>query len=46
MLPISTAKPDKDSQFLNMQVEHIEIAGVLGLGTFDDSKINVRRFKV
>ena len=46
MLPISTAKPDKDSQFLNMQVEHIEIAGVLGLGTFDDSKITVRRFKV
>ena len=44
MLPISTAKPDRDSSFLNMQVEHIEIAGALGLGTFDDKKIDVRRF--
>jgi uncharacterized protein (DUF362 family) len=46
MLPIATAKPDKDSTFLNMQVEHIEIAGALGLGTFDDKKIDVRRFKL
>jgi uncharacterized protein (DUF362 family) len=46
MLPIATAKPDKDSTFLNMQVEHIEIAGALGLGMFDDKKIDVRRFKV
>src|SRR4051794_13215408 len=46
MLPIATAKPDKDSTFLNMQVEHIEIAGALGLGTFDDQKIDVRRFKL
>jgi uncharacterized protein (DUF362 family) len=44
MLPISTAKPDQDSTFLNMQVEHIEIAGALGLGVFDDQKIDVRRF--
>lgn len=46
MLPIATAKPDKDSTFLNMQVEHIEIAGALGLGMFDDKKIDVRRFKL
>jgi hypothetical protein len=45
MLPIATAKPDKDSEFLNMQVEHIEIAGTLGLGMYDDSKIDVRRLK-
>ena len=38
MLPIATAKPDTDSTFLNMQVEHIEIAGALGLGTFDDKR--------
>jgi hypothetical protein len=43
MLPISTAKPDPDSSFLNMQVEHIEIAGALGLGVFDDKKISVKR---
>ena len=46
MLPIATAKPDKDSTFLNMQVEHIEIAGALGLGNYDDKKIDVRRFSV
>jgi uncharacterized protein (DUF362 family) len=46
MLPISTAKPDPDSTFLNMQVEHIEIAGALGLGVFDDKKIDVRRVKL
>ena len=46
MLPIAPAKPDKDSVFLNMQVEHIEIAGVLGLGMFDDKKIDVRRFRL
>jgi len=46
MLPIATAKPDKDSTFLNMQVEHIEIAGSLGLGAFDDKKIDVRRFSL
>ncbi|HYI94217.1 MAG TPA: DUF362 domain-containing protein [Bryobacteraceae bacterium] len=46
MLPIATAKPDKDSTFLNMQVEHIEIAGALGLGEFDDKKIEVRRFEI
>lgn len=46
MLPIATAKPDRDSTFLNMQPEHIEIASVLGLGVFDDKKIDVRRFKL
>lgn len=44
MLPIATAKPDADSTFLNMQVEHIEISAALGLGVFDDKKIDVRRF--
>ncbi len=46
MLPIADAKPDADSSYLNMQVEHIEIAGVLGLGMFADDKIDVRRFKL
>lgn len=46
MLPISTAKPDPDSTFLNMQVEHIEISAALGLGVFDDKKIDVRRFNL
>jgi len=46
MLPIATAKPDSDSTFLNMQPEHIEIAGDIGLGVFDDKRIDVRRFKL
>lgn len=43
MPSIALSKPDKDSTFLNCQVEHIEIAGQLGLGVFDDAKIDVRR---
>jgi len=46
MLPIALSKPDKDSTFLNCQVEHIEIAGNLGLGVFDDAKIDVRRISL
>ena len=46
MASIALSKPDKDSQFLNCQVEHIEIAGMLGLGEFDDGKISVRRFEL
>jgi hypothetical protein len=40
---VALSKPDQFSHFLNCQVEHIEIAGQMGLGTFDDKKINVRR---
>ena len=46
MLPIALSKPDNDSHFLNCQVEHIEIAGNLGLGVFDDEKIQLKRFTV
>ena len=45
-LPIALAKPDQDSKWVNMQVEHIEIAGALGLGMFDDKKIDVRAVKL
>jgi uncharacterized protein (DUF362 family) len=41
--PIALLKPDEDSVRLNCQVEHIEIAGNIGLGVFDDSKIELRR---
>ncbi len=44
MASIALSKPDDDSHYLNCQVEHIEIAGQLGLGTFDDKKIEVNRF--
>lgn len=46
MEPIALSRPDKDSHFLNCQVEHIEIAGTLGLGMFDDAKIDVRRVRL
>jgi hypothetical protein len=46
MLPLALAKPDKDSTYLNCQIEHIEIAGMLGLGVFDDAKIDVKRFQL
>jgi hypothetical protein len=46
MQSIALSKPDKDSTYLNCQVEHIEIAGQLGLGIFDDNKIDVRRLRV
>jgi uncharacterized protein (DUF362 family) len=46
MAPIALSKPDKDSTFLNCQVEHIEIAGMLKLGEFDDAKIQVKRLQL
>jgi len=46
MPSIALSKPDKVSGFLNCQVEHIEIAGQLGLGVFDDAKIDVKRLKI
>jgi uncharacterized protein (DUF362 family) len=46
MAPIALSKPDKASHFLNCQVEHIEIAGTLGLGVFDDERIKVQRLNL
>jgi len=41
--PVALSKPDPDSTFLNCQPEHIEIAGALGLGVFDDKKIERKK---
>jgi hypothetical protein len=41
--PIAVARPDRWSPYLRGQVEHIELAAALGLGIFDDAKIDVRR---
>jgi uncharacterized protein (DUF362 family) len=46
MASVALSKPDQDSTFLNCQVEHIEIAGQLGLGVFDDDKIDLRRVRL
>lgn len=46
MPSIALSKPDSASHYLNCQVEHIEIAGMLGLGMFADDKINVSRIRL
>jgi hypothetical protein len=46
MAPIASSKPDNASHFLNCQVEHIEIAGQLGLGEFSDDKIQVKQVQL
>jgi len=46
MTTVALSKPDDDSHYLNCQVEHIELAGALGLGVFDDKKIDLKRFKL
>jgi len=46
MATIALSKPDSESHYLNAQVEHIEFAGMLRLGEFDDSKIEVKRVKL
>ena len=42
MAPVALSRPDEDSHFLNCQPEHVEIAGALGLGVWDDKKIDRR----
>ena len=44
MASVALSKPDNASHFFNCQVEHIEIAGSLGLGMFDDKKIDLKKF--
>jgi uncharacterized protein (DUF362 family) len=43
---IALLKPDEDSQWLNCQVEHIELAGNMGLGIFEDEQIRVKRISL
>ncbi len=46
MASIALSKPDAASHYLNCQVEHVEIAGMLGLGEFDDKRIDVKRVEL
>jgi uncharacterized protein (DUF362 family) len=43
MRPVGEAEPDEDSVYYRMQPEHVEIAGALGLGEFEDEKIECRK---
>ena len=40
--PVALAKSNRGG-YLNMQPEHIEFAGALGLGVFEDAKIELRK---
>ena len=44
MSPIAEARADKFSTFVRRQSEHIEIAGALGLGEWDEKRIELKRF--
>ena len=41
--PIALDTPDQFSTFLHRQPEHIEIAGAMGLGEWDEKKIKLIR---
>jgi uncharacterized protein DUF362 len=44
LLPVVESKASRVNRFSFPQIEHIELAGVLGLGEFDDARIDVKRF--
>jgi len=44
--PVALDTPDEFSTFRHRQPEHVEIAGALGLGEWDEKKINVRRIRL
>ena len=39
---VAESRPDKESHFARRQPEHVEIAGALGLGEWDEKKIDFR----
>ena len=46
MKPVAEDTPDKFSVFRHRQPEHIEIAGAMGLGEWDEKKIDLRRVQL
>jgi hypothetical protein len=46
MKSLAEDRPDKVSTFLSRQPEHVEIAGALGLGEWDEAKIDLRRLQL
>jgi uncharacterized protein (DUF362 family) len=46
MKTIADDRPDMYSTFWNRQPEHVEIAGAMGLGEWDESKIDCRRIRL
>ena len=46
MQPIALGYADNDSTFVRMQPEHVDIAGLLGLGEADEANIDLKRIKL
>jgi hypothetical protein len=46
MKPLAEAQMDDFSRFVRMQPEHVDIAGALGLGVADRSKIDLREIQL
>jgi uncharacterized protein (DUF362 family) len=46
MKPIAQSEPDEFSTFVHRQAEHVEIAGALGLGIWEEGRIDVRRVEM
>ena len=46
MKPIAAVEPDNFSVFVRRQPEHVEIAGALGLGVWEEGKMDVRRVEL
>jgi hypothetical protein len=44
--PIALAYSDEDSHFVRTQPEHIDIAGLPGLGEANVKQIQLKRFKL
>lgn len=44
--PVAEAKLSRHNIMVSTQVEHIELSGALGLGRFDDTAIDVKRFEL
>ena len=38
--------PDEFDHFVHKQPEHIELAGAMGLGEFDEKKIDLRKIRI
>ena len=46
MKTLALDRPDQFSTYVNRQPEHVEIAGAMGLGEFDEKKIDFRKIRL
>lgn len=46
MRPVAEAEPDKHAIFISRQPEHIELAGAMGLGEWNDKKIELKSYRL